>query len=79
MIVDTIQNLVANSILSILLLGIPAVILLYHVVPWLLDPNDIRKYPGPFMAKFTDLWLAYTSSQGCRSEIIHDYHLKYGG
>jgi len=74
--VDTIQNLVTNSTL---LLAIPAFVILCHVVPWLVDPNDIRKYPGPFMARFTDLWLAHTSSQGHRSEVIHDCHLKYGG
>jgi len=76
MIVDTIQNLVTSSTL---LLTIPAAVLLCYVVPWLVDPNDIRKYPGPFMARFTDLWLVYTSSQGRRSEVIHGCHLKYGG
>jgi len=79
MIVDTIQNLVTNCTLSTFLLAIPVVVLLCHIIPWLVDPHDIRKYPGPFMAKFTDLWLAYISSQGHRSEVIHDYHLKYGG
>ncbi len=79
MIVDIIRNLVTNPTLSTAVLAIPAAVFFCHVIPWLVDPKDIRKYPGPFMARFTDLWLAYTSSQGRRSEVIHDYHLKYGG
>jgi benzoate 4-monooxygenase len=78
MIVDMIENLVTNPSPQSAVLAIPVAVILYHVIPWLLDPKGIRKYPGPFLAKFTDFWLAYTSKGGVRSEIIHDYHQKYG-
>jgi benzoate 4-monooxygenase len=78
MIVDTIHNLVTNPTPQTAILAIPAALLLYHVIPWLLDSKSARKYPGPFFAKFSDFWLASTSFGGRRSEIIHDYHLKYG-
>ncbi|KAF5357052.1 hypothetical protein D9756_006716 [Leucocoprinus leucothites] len=78
MIVDTLQNLITNPSPSSAVLALPAAVLLYHFVPWLLDSKGIRKYPGPFLAKFTDSWLAYISKQGYRSELIHDLHLKHG-
>jgi len=57
---------------------IPAVFFLVHFIPYLLDPHGIRLYPGPFLARFSDLWLGWVSKQGHRSEVVHDMHLKYG-
>ena len=53
-------------------------LVLAHVIPYLLDPHHIRKYPGPFFAKFTDAWFGVICKQGHRSEIVHQLHLKYG-
>jgi len=53
-------------------------VLLFHVVPWLLDPHGIRSYPGPFIAKFSDIWLGTVAPAGHRSEVVHDLHNKYG-
>ncbi|KAF7360600.1 Cytochrome P450 monooxygenase [Mycena venus] len=61
-----------------LLVALPATVVLVHLAIYLVDPYGIRKYPGPFLAKFTDAWLGYVSQQGHRSEVIHDMHLKYG-
>jgi benzoate 4-monooxygenase len=61
-----------------LALTVPAVISLAHFVPWLVDPCDIRRYPGPFLAKFSDLWLAYVGKSGQLSETIRKIHEKYG-
>lgn len=57
---------------------IPAVFVLLHVIPYLLDPHGIRLYPGPFLARFSDFWLGWVSKQGHRSEVVHDMHVKYG-
>lgn len=78
MIVETLNNFVTNADSKTVACAIPAAVILFHVLPWLWDPQGIRKYPGPFFAKFSDFWLAWTSKQGHRSEVIHDYHLKYG-
>lgn len=61
----------------VVLLGLTSVVLA-HVVPYLLDPHKIRKYPGPFFAKFTDAWLGSVCKDGHRSEVVHQVHLKYG-
>ncbi len=61
-----------------LALTVPAVIFLVHFVPWLVDPCGIRRYPGPFLAKFSDLWLAYVGKSGQLSETIRKIHEKYG-
>ncbi|KAF9445726.1 cytochrome P450 monooxygenase [Macrolepiota fuliginosa MF-IS2] len=58
--------------------AIPLSIFLTHVVPWLWDSHGIRKYPGPFLAKFSDIWLGYVSKGGHRSEVVHEMHRKYG-
>lgn len=61
-----------------LILGIPALVLLAHLLPWLLDSYRIRDIPGPWLAKFTDAWLGYWAAQGMRSEHVHEIHQKYG-
>lgn len=65
------------DVTTIGLLALSAVFLI-HIVPYLLDPHGIRTYPGPFLAKFSDLWLAVVSRRGHRSEIVHKMHQKYG-
>ncbi|KAJ7038031.1 cytochrome P450 monooxygenase [Mycena alexandri] len=59
-------------------LALPAAVVLVHLAIYLVDPYGIRKYPGPFLAKFSDAWLGWISQQGHRSEVIHEMHLKYG-
>ncbi|GBE89063.1 Benzoate 4-monooxygenase [Sparassis crispa] len=57
---------------------IASLVVLIHVVPWLLDPHGIRSYPGPFVAKFSDVWLGWVAPAGHRSEVVHDLHRKHG-
>lgn len=52
--------------------------ILVHVIRYVLDPQKIRNYPGPFLAKFTDVWLGWVSKNGHRSEVAHRMHQKYG-
>ncbi|KAJ7640704.1 cytochrome P450 monooxygenase [Mycena polygramma] len=60
------------------LAALPPAVIIIHLAIYLVDPYGIRKYPGPFLAKFTDAWLGWISQQGHRSEVIHEMHLKYG-
>ena len=62
---------------TVILFGLTSFVLV-HVIPYLLDPHHLRKYPGPFFAKFTDAWLGAICKQGHRSETVHQLHLKYG-
>ncbi|PPQ70397.1 hypothetical protein CVT24_013135 [Panaeolus cyanescens] len=70
--------LVQNLDIQTLLLLPPTLFLLVHLVPYVLDQNKLRKYPGPFFAKFTDAWLGLVSKEGHRSEVVHAMHQKYG-
>ncbi|KAG0691553.1 cytochrome P450 [Suillus ampliporus] len=62
---------------SVLLL-VPVLILLAHVIPYLRDPYNQRSIPGPFLARFHDVWLGWVASQGHRSDVVHQLHKKYG-
>lgn len=57
---------------------IPTAFVLAHVVPYFYDPHGIRLYSGPFIAKFSDIWLGIVAKNGHRSEVVHRMHLKYG-
>jgi hypothetical protein len=62
---------------SLAALGLGFFILL-HLLPWLLDVHDIRSVPGPWLAKFSDLWLGKVAADGHRSEVIHEMHQQFG-
>jgi benzoate 4-monooxygenase len=64
--------------LRLLVLGVPTIVVIGHVIAWLLDPHSIRHIPGPFLAKFTDLWLGRVAANGHRSEVVHKLHQQYG-
>lgn len=49
----------------------------YFVLPYLAN-GSLLKYPGPFSAKFTRLYLAKQSRYGVRSMKVHEEHLKHG-
>ncbi|KAG6849324.1 hypothetical protein H0H93_009416 [Arthromyces matolae] len=64
--------------LNTLAIAAPSILVLAHLIPYLWDAHNARALPGPFLAKFSDLWLGLIAKGGHRSEIIHDLHLKYG-
>ncbi|KAE8213520.1 hypothetical protein CF327_g2993 [Tilletia walkeri] len=47
------------------------------LIPFFLNTAAIN-IPGPFIAKFSDLWLILTAKDGHRSIKVHDLHLKHG-
>ncbi|MBW0525988.1 hypothetical protein O181_065703 [Austropuccinia psidii MF-1] len=59
---------------SILLL----LVLRFYIFVYFIDSFRLRRLPGPFLAKFSRLWLAYISRRGRRYQSIHQAHLKYG-
>ncbi|KAF5357017.1 hypothetical protein D9756_006535 [Leucocoprinus leucothites] len=78
MIVDALTTLYDRINLQAAAYAIPGAILVAHLIPWLWDSQGIRNYPGPLLAKFSDIWLGYISKKGHRSEVIHEVHRKYG-
>ncbi|CCM03251.1 uncharacterized protein FIBRA_05377 [Fibroporia radiculosa] len=61
-------------LLSIVSLGA----VLVHLVPYIIDPRGLRAYPGPFFAKFTDVWLSLTVFSNAWSEAVEKLHKKHG-
>ncbi|KAG8931239.1 hypothetical protein FRC02_003013 [Tulasnella sp. 418] len=51
-----------------------------HVIPYYLDPYGYRSknITGPWLAQFSDFWLASKASTGKRFEVVHEQHKKYG-
>lgn len=65
-----------NHLSALLLIPVP--ILLAHVISYLRDPYNQRNIRGPFLARFSDIWLGWVASQGHRSDVVHQLHNKYG-
>ena len=65
-----------NSLLF--LAAIPVATILYLLTAYFVDPHDLRSYPGPFLAKFTDAWIAWTVHSNRWSLSVEDAHKKYG-
>ncbi|KAL4079574.1 cytochrome P450 [Scleroderma citrinum] len=67
-------GIVLLTLLTLLLSSVAFV----HLVPFIADPFNQRRIPGPFLARFSDLWLGWVTSQGHRSDVVHELHKKYG-
>ncbi|KAG5732235.1 Benzoate 4-monooxygenase [Termitomyces sp. T112] len=66
------------STLAVVAVVAPLLVVAVHLVPYLSDPHNARALPGPWLARFSDLWLGLVSKAGHRSETIHKLHLKHG-
>ncbi|PCH44286.1 cytochrome P450 monooxygenase pc-bph [Wolfiporia cocos MD-104 SS10] len=47
-------------------------------VPYLLDPLGLSSFPGPVLAKFSNVWLPWIVSQNRWSVTVDQLHRKYG-
>lgn len=62
---------------SHLIVSAVGLVVLAHLVPFITNTAAI-KYPGPFLAKFTDFWLLRQAMVGHRFQTVHDQHKKHG-
>jgi len=76
--VEQTLRLVHNPHPALIVVLVPAVVILVHFIPWLVDPHGLRSFPGPWVARFSDLWLGRVAQHGHRSEVVHEMHQKYG-
>ncbi|KAI0294428.1 cytochrome P450 [Russula brevipes] len=76
--VEQALRLVHNPHPALIVFLVPAVVVLVHFIPWLVDPHGLRSFPGPWVARFSDLWLGRVAQHGHRSEVVHEMHQKYG-
>lgn len=57
---------------------IPIALVLFFLVPYLTSNTALKKVPGPFAAKFSNLWLLLQARLGKRYLSVNDAHQKYG-
>ena len=58
--------------------AIPLALFLFYLVPYLTSNTAIRDIPGPFVAKFSNLWLMLQARLGKRYKSVDEAHKKYG-
>ncbi|KAI6251387.1 hypothetical protein HI914_00178 [Erysiphe necator] len=58
--------------------ALPILAFLYYVVPYFASNSSIRDIPGPFLARFSHLWLLLQARLGRRYQTIDAVHKKYG-
>ncbi|KAJ6273551.1 benzoate 4-monooxygenase cytochrome p450 [Bipolaris maydis] len=51
---------------------------IFSVIVYRLTLHPLASYPGPFLAKITDIYLAYYAYKGSRHLAFHRAHEKYG-
>ncbi|KAJ6569111.1 cytochrome P450 monooxygenase [Mycena capillaripes] len=61
-----------------MLCGFSGAVLVIQLAIYLIDPYNLRQYPGPILPKFSYIWLGWISQRGARSEVVHRMHQKYG-
>jgi len=57
---------------------IPIGLFIFYVVPYFTANRALKNIPGPFAAKFTNLWLMFQARRGIRYKIVDGAHKKYG-
>ncbi|KAG0141432.1 hypothetical protein CROQUDRAFT_51696 [Cronartium quercuum f. sp. fusiforme G11] len=76
------MSLAAPGLLLPVLLYVPLFlasgVILCHVLPYYWDRPALKSYPGPWLAKFSRIWLGRVARGGERYKVIHQAHLKYG-
>lgn len=50
----------------------------YYIHPYFSTYKSLRKVPGPWLAKFSNIWLAFGARQGKKFAWVHWAHEKYG-
>ncbi|PWN22638.1 cytochrome P450 [Microstroma glucosiphilum] len=59
--------------------SLAALVALFAIyVVYVLSASPHASLPGPFLARFTDLWMARQAMRGDRSLVIHEEHKKHG-
>lgn len=57
---------------------IPIALSLYYIIPYFTSNTALSDIPGPFAAKFSNLWLLLQARQGKRYKSVDETHKKYG-
>ncbi|KAI8934053.1 hypothetical protein NX059_008819 [Plenodomus lindquistii] len=77
-VLDTMWSLIASPLLLLVYLFGALLLYISAVVVYRLTLHPLARYPGPFLAKITDIYLAWYAYKGSRHLAFHQAHLKYG-
>lgn len=61
-----------------LLSSLPVLAILFHVVSYLRDTLYLRRFPGPPLARLSDVWLAWHCGRGTINRAVLAAHRTYG-
>jgi benzoate 4-monooxygenase len=59
-------------------LVLPIYISLYYLVPYITTYRSLARFPGPFTAKFSNIWLGLSARRGQKYAAVDEAHQKYG-
>lgn len=63
---------------SWILLLLPIYLSLYYILPYFFQYRHLISIPGPFFAKFSNIWLALQAKRGQKFASVDAAHGKYG-
>ncbi|KAJ5662129.1 uncharacterized protein N7477_009745 [Penicillium maclennaniae] len=61
-----------------ILATVPVWLVLYYLIPYFTTYSILARVPGPFVANFSNLWVALGARRGKKFEIVDRAHRKYG-
>ncbi|TLD29736.1 cytochrome P450 [Venturia nashicola] len=66
------------ALLQYLPIGLGLAFLVYYILPYFTENRALRSIPGPFSAKFSNIWLGLSARRGRKFAAVHAAHKKYG-
>lgn len=57
---------------------IPVWLSLYYVIPYLVTYRQLNRIPGPWSAKFSNVWIGLGARRGQKYAVVDSAHRKYG-
>jgi benzoate 4-monooxygenase len=67
-----------SHLLALVGIFVPIWALIYWVLPYFTTYRHLRHLPGPFIARFSNIWLALGAHEGKKFEWVDYAHRKYG-
>src|SRR5262249_29974433 len=78
MLADILLPFLLSTVLPNLPFILPCLLVAYYVLPYLFSNTAQRRIPGPFVAKFSNLWLLWQCRHGRRFLAVDEAHKKHG-
>lgn len=66
------------ALLQYLPIGLVLAFLAYYILPYFTENRALKSIPGPFSAKFSNIWLGLSARRGRKFAAVDAAHKKYG-